>query len=126
MEERTGADGGHLLDRVFEFADVAGPFIAEHGVHGFLGERMAGAVLGQKVPHKERDVFFALAERGDTDGDDVETVIEIAAERPLLHFLQKIAVGGGDDPEIGALHLQRADGTKLFFLKYAEKFGLEV
>ena len=36
----------------------------------------------------------------DVNGDDVEAVIEIEAEQPLLHHLVEVAMGRGQYPDV--------------------------
>ena len=68
----------------------------------------------------------AASKRGQTECDDVETEIQVAAECSLLHFRGKIAVRGGDDAEVRPANQGRSDGAKFFLLQYAQQLRLKV
>ena len=70
---------------VFQFAHVAGPGILHHLLHG--GRREAGhllaiarAILTEKVRGQQRNVFAAVAQRGQMDLDGVEAEEQVLAE----------------------------------------------
>ena len=47
-----------------------------------------------------RCVVGAVPERGQRDPDDIETVEEILAERPILDQGRQVRAGCGDDPGV--------------------------
>jgi len=100
------------------------------GVHG-VGRNVLdvfvelAAELLHEVADEERDVLGALAERRDLNGEDVQAVIEVAAEGALGDALRKIHVGGGDDSDVHALRAIAAEPFEFLLLKHAKKFRLK-
>jgi len=70
----AGREQDGTFDEVFQFANVAGPRIVREGVQGIGGNvfdafvELAAESL-HEVANEERDVFGALAESGDLDGE---------------------------------------------------------
>jgi hypothetical protein len=56
-------------------------------------------VLLGKVTNEQGNILGALAQRGDNDGEDVQSVVEVAAEEAVLNHLGKVAVSGGEDAQ---------------------------
>jgi hypothetical protein len=53
------------------------------------------------VADEERNVFGALAERGDPDGKNIEAVIEVGTEFVFGDEFGEITVGGSDEARVG-------------------------
>ena len=60
------------------------------------------------------------------NGENVEAVIEIAAEGALDDELGEITIGGGDDADVDALRLIAAEALELLLLKNAKELGLKL
>ena len=75
---------------------------------------------------QRRNVAGPFPERRQLDRHDVDPVIEVLAEFPLLDQLDKIMVGGGDDPDIELDHALAADAVDLAGLERAQQAGLGV
>lgn len=92
-----------LLEHAVEFADVAGPRIADQLADGrrrkALLVLMAGVPCRQHVGGQQGDVGLARTQRRDRDAG-AEPLIEILAEGAGHDHFPEIAVGGGDDPQI--------------------------
>ena len=56
----------------------------------------------QEVPGQRRDVLGALAQRRQADRHDVQPVEQVLAEQALADQLPQVAMGGGDDADVGA------------------------
>ena len=54
------------------------------------------------MPHQQRDVLQALAQRRHAHGKDIEAIEEIGAERLRLDQSREIAVGRRDQPRLRA------------------------
>ena len=123
-----GVEGGEAAHEVFEFADVAGPAMlaeaVERGAVQGFGSHAGFAGFFEEVAGEDGDVFEALAQGGEADGDDVEAVEEVFAELAGADGLAEVAVGGGDDADVGADGGAAADGGELAFLEDAEEPGL--
>src|SRR6202007_1458336 len=123
--EKDGA-----LDEVFEFADVAGPRIVHKRIHDGRGNVLDDFVLAaaeslDEIADQEGNVFPALAEGREENGEDVEAVIKVAAEFFFGDELGKVRIGGGDDAHIDANGAIAAEALEFLFLENAEQFGLE-
>ena len=62
---------------------------------------LGGAAL-QEIIGQCRDIFFALAQRRQCQGNDIQPVKKIGAKSPAHHRAFEIAIGGGDDAQIGS------------------------
>ena len=58
--------------------------------------------------------------------EDVETIVKVATEAPLLDIGSQITVGGSDDPHIDPDGPRAAEALELALLKHAKKFDLDV
>jgi hypothetical protein len=74
---------------------------------------------------EEGDIVAAVTERGQLDGDDVEPVIEILAERAFLDSLFERFVGGGDHADVDVDGDVVADAADFAFLEDAQDPALE-
>ena len=129
-------DGGAVgkndgaLDDVFQFADIAGPVVLFEGLENGSGKAASFFVKSfraalEKMMREERDVVAAFAERREMKFDDVEAVEKVLAEFALLDHVEQIAIGGGDEADIDVDSFVAAEAFERFFLKHAEKFGLQ-
>jgi hypothetical protein len=78
------------------------------------------------MPHQERDVLRALAERREADPHDGEPVEEILAEAPGRDLLGEVAVRRGDDANVDAAGRIRAQPAYLEALEGAQELRLEI
>ena len=113
---RAGDD--EALEQVAQLAHIAGPGMREQELHGFGAYFFRRLVLGPTgfvKAHLDKDgyIFLAVAQRGDIDGDYIETVIEIFAKGVRGDGAFEIAVGRGDDAHLGAVDLRVAERLKL-------------
>lgn len=85
----------------------------------------AGDFKGKRLD-QQRDIVRTLAQRRQMDRKDVQTIVEIAAELAIGDHLPEIAVGGGDQPDIGADQLVAAETFKLLFLQNPQQLRLQL
>ncbi len=69
-------------------------------------------------------VFATLAQGRHADGEDVDAVEQVLAKGAGGDHLLQILVGGGDQPDVGALGARATDGAKLPLLHHAQQFRL--
>src|SRR6266540_2523868 len=89
------------LDHVAQLAHVTGIPVAEQDLLGLAREprrRLAHARREprQEVPRERQDVLAAIAQRRHPDVEHVQPVVEVQPERPLLHLVAELLVGGSD------------------------------
>ena len=130
-EDGAGRENDSAFHEVFELADVSRPGIAFEGFHGFRGNGLDAAVHSARIHLDEEtdeqgNVFGALAEGRDADGEDVEAVVEVAAELAIGHHCGEIAIGGGDDACIDADGAVAAEAFEFLLLEDAEELGLQL
>src|SRR5581483_11743272 len=130
LDDVVLAEGGRAFDGIFEFAHVAGPIVRAEDFHGLAGDLngMAGArgdLVFQEMGHKQGNVLAAFAQARQRDGDDVQTVIEVFAERAFLDLLFERLVGGGEDANVDVRGRVVANAADLAFLQDAEKTALQ-
>src|SRR6185503_20120888 len=56
----------------------------------------------EEVPDEIRNILQPLAQRRQAQRHDVQTIEQILAEQALIDLLLKVAIGGGNDTDIGA------------------------
>ena len=76
--------------------------------------------------HEVRYVLGAFAQRRHLERDDVDAIVEVVAELPLLDHLVEIDVGRDHQPELGLDRLCAADPLDLVFLDGAKQLGLQI
>ena len=127
---RSVGQDDRALDDVAQLAHVSRPGIALQLADGLLGNRLDGlperpGELVHEFPRERRDVLDPFAQRRHDDGEDVEPVEQILAERLVLDGFFEIAVGGGDDPHVDLDRLRAAEALDDTFLKDAEQLDLD-
>ena len=119
------------FENVLQFADIPGPSVIAQASHGFLADSLDafadahGELVDQEMD-EQRDVLLAIPQRRQMDGEDVETIVQVLAERLLADRLEQVAVGGRDDADIDLDRLLAADALELALLEDAEQLGLRV
>src|SRR5258707_10721412 len=98
-------DNNGALETVAQLSDVSWPGVVVEQVDHGLADRtdlpgMLGAHLAEQQLHQVRNVFLVLSQGGHMDVEDVEAVVEIAAQFPASHRLIRNLVGGGEDAHI--------------------------
>ena len=110
-EDRLGADRvargqqHRPVQGVLQLADVAAPGVLQHQRLGLRGERARGHAVHRGVFPGEmggefQDVGRPLAQRRQPQGDDVEPVEQILAERALADLLHEVAVRGRQHADV--------------------------
>ena len=74
--------------------------------------------------NQRNDILPALPQRRNVEGNQVEPVIQIPAERPLLHHLFKVAVRSGDDTHIDGNGARIAHTLDDLAIQYPEELYL--
>ncbi|MNC73423.1 hypothetical protein D3C76_1172200 [compost metagenome] len=75
--------------------------------------------------HQQFDIAFALTQRWQGDGDNVQAVIEVFTELAFGNVLFQILVGGGDNADIDRDRLAGADRQHLTGFHRAQQLGLQ-
>src|SRR4029077_11371859 len=70
--------------------------------------------------------FAALAERGNLNGEDIQSIVQIAAKGALGDQLGKVAIGGGDHANVDALRAVAAQALEFLLLEHAKELGLQL
>ncbi len=90
-----------------------------------LRPHAAGDFKGKGL-HQQRNIVGTFAQRRQVDGEHVEPIVEIAAEFPVDNHLLEIAVGGGDQPDVGLDQLVAPQTFELLLLEDAQQFRLQL
>ena len=72
-----------------------------------------------------RNVVPSLPQRGDVDGEDVGTIVEVLFEGAFLDLDTEVLVRRGDDPEVRAVLFCAAQPLEGAFLQDPEEFHLD-
>src|ERR1043165_9070272 len=82
------------------------------------------ALAREEVRGEQGDVAVALAQRGESDLDAANAVVEILAKTSLLDGVFELAVRGGDDADVGGAVGGVADAAQFAVLQKAEELRL--
>jgi len=85
----------------------------------------SGELLSEE-PHQQRYVFWPLAQRRDSDGKYVETIIEITAKLFVGDHFFQITVGCDHQADIHTLSSRASQALKLLLLQHAQQLGLQL
>src|SRR5712692_10845650 len=96
--------------QVLQLANIARPRIPLEGSHGFRRNAVdllphPAAKQLHEMRNKNGNVFPALSERRQQDGEDVQTIIQVTAKLPTSDHLDQIPIGCSYQPDI---HFVRA------------------
>ena len=75
---------------------------------------------------QERDVLATFPKRGHSNRKDVQAVVEIFAERPVLDHRTEVAIRGGNQPRVARNRAAATDSLELALLDDAQELRLEV
>src|ERR1700758_3404916 len=131
MKYGRGGKDNRALNKVFQFADVAGPTVAFESGDGLRGNgfdvpvQSAGITLG-KITHQCGNVFGALPQRRNGKRKNIQAVKEIAAEFPVLDHAGKVPVRGGHQPNVDMSRARAAESFKLLLLQNAQELRLKL
>lgn len=101
--------------RMAELADISRPGVFFQNFHCGRGDRfdvfavLTGRLLEEEI-RENGDVFTSLAERGNVDMEDVETIEEVFAEFILADEVFEVAVGSGEKSAGHVVIAGAADG----------------
>ena len=123
--------GDQPLDQVLELSNVAGPPVGAEDLQRRVGNALEvlpelQVVAAQEELRERREVLDPVAQRRHADGDDLQPVIQVFAEAPLLDRLIEVDVRGGNQPEGGLDRVGSADTFDLILLNRAQQLGLQV
>lgn len=79
----------------------------------------------QKGLGQRQDVFRALTQGSDADGEGIEAIIELFAEKPRAHQLVEVAAGGGHKARAELVSAVLAAAVELLVLQDAQEPGLQ-
>ena len=129
MDDLPVAGEHRPLEDVLQLAHIAGPVVAHQHVDGGCRDAadlppVLPRVLGEEVVREQHDVRFAVAQRRDEDGEDVQAVVQVLAELALGHARLEVAVGGHHQPDVDADRFGAAKPLELPLLKDAQELHL--
>src|SRR5215813_4308599 len=119
------------LDHVFQLAHVTRPVVRRQQIHRATvdpADRPTEplAVFGGEVRGQQRNIFDAFPQRRQMDGEDIQPVVEIAAESARPHVIGQIPIGRRHDPHVYAHGLAAAQPFELALLQDAQQHYLHL
>ena len=87
--------------------------------------RESNVVAVDKEIHQRKDVFLAIAQRRDEDGDDGEAVVKILAELVFAHRFFQIAIGRRDHAHVDLHVAHAAHAPDDLVFQHAQQLGLQ-
>src|SRR5579862_18793 len=128
-----GSRGKHdgTLDYILQFSNVARPGVGQQRPQGFRTDSAHRAIVLfgvflQKEIDQQRNIFSALAEGREFDGDYVQPIKKIFAEATIAYSLAQVYVGGGDDAHVHLYFLHSTEMHELAILQDTKYLGLRV
>ena len=98
--------------------------LARCGIERHGGHTVLCGHVGGELAEQQRDVLRPLAQRRHRDRHRAEAVVQVFAETPRSDGLLEVHIRGGNDADIGFLHLGRPDADKLARLQHAQQARL--
>jgi hypothetical protein len=111
-----------LVDHILKLQDVAWPVIAQENVACAgrdalnIPVALAGD-LSHEVIDKEGNILAPLAKRREMNLDNVEAIVQILSELPVLHGLPQVRVRRSEDPDINVTRPHAAEPLYLALLE---------
>src|SRR5580692_11985689 len=75
--------------------------------------------------HKSGNVFPALSQRWQQDGEHVQTIIQVAAKLTPSYHVDEIPIGCGHEPDIYFVGSPASQSLELLFLKHTQQLWLQ-
>jgi hypothetical protein len=108
-----------------ELAGVAAPGLRLEALH-HLARQLLQAGGDGETTRQGRDVFRAVAQGRDLEGDDRQSVIEIFTEAAGGHLFLQISMGRADEPHAYLPRLFAAESTHLARLEHPQQHRLHL
>ena len=124
------ADTRKLLDDIEQLTHIAGPAGADQQFHrlGCKAIHVLAIALrqrAQKVPGEQRDIVAPLFQRRNGQRDDIEPVVEVAAEAASAHLLFEVAMRGADDTDVDRLTTRGTHRIHLALFEHPQQLDLK-
>ena len=118
-----------MLYDIFQLAHVTRKSILHEQVQRLRGKaanifRKGRIGLGNKMMDKQRNIIFTLFKAGQSNGNYIQTIIEILAKLSTGDTIFQIPVGGGNNADIQINGTGAADPEYLSFLENVQKLYL--
>ncbi len=105
MDHAIGTEQNRMLDAVLQLSDVSGPVIGQHGADGGRADaddafvHPPGVFVGEVIG-EQQNIISPLAQCGESDGENIDAVVQIVPELPVAQCFFQIAIGGTNDSDI--------------------------
>ena len=124
-------EGKHTTHEIGQFANVTGPgmFLELLYKIGIQQRRFCASFGGEfigKVPGERGNILDPIAKTRDGKRNNVQPVVQIAAELALFHHRAEGRVGGGNDTDVDMNGPGLAEPLELALLKDPQQLGLQV
>src|SRR4029453_17945049 len=119
------ADDQGPLEHVAQLTDIAGPIVTTKCVHRLRRQLCpVAAELAEKARREEQNVVAPLPQWGKANVEDVQTIVEVLAERPIRHGIVQMSIGGGDDADVDADRPRATQSQELTLLEHTQELRL--
>ena len=118
-----------LLQHALQLPHVPRPGVAAQPLQRLRGDlahlpAQLPAAPPQVELDQQRQVLAALAQGGQVDGEDPQPVVQVQPELAFVRPGLQVAVGGGDQPHVGADRLGAADALERLLLQDPQELRL--
>src|SRR5215471_6952758 len=125
---QNSAVGGEdcALHQIFQFADVAGPVVLFKSPERLFADRSdrtfeSRVVLINEMAREQRDVTQPVAQRGQSDREDIKAVKKVGAEFAFVDQSLERLIGRGYDTDFDANALRAAQSLEDAGLQHAQE-----
>ncbi len=128
-DQLTAGEDERSLNGILKLADVARPRVRENQIARLSAETRlelahGTAQLTHEVIREEQHIVASFAQRRQMNTEHREPVVEIFTELRVGHRPLEIAIGGGDEANVGLQRRGAAHALIPPFLQHAQELGL--
>ena len=118
------------LDYITQFPDVPRPGVASQRIHGLVAEAPEYFVIlrTKEIQHAScHGLHFvrAISQWRQVDLDDIQSIVQVFPETPLLDRFIQIRIRSGNDADVGFSGLLIAHTLVFTILDEPQKLGLD-
>ena len=130
LDQSGLAEDKGVLDDVFQFPDIAGVVVGDETGQGLAGQSgdllfLQDVEMADEMIRQQRDILHPVPQGRQLHPDDIDPVIEVFPEFPLLDEFLKPPVGRGDDPDVRWDTFHSTQRFVGLFLKHPEQTYLK-
>src|SRR5262249_51673736 len=131
IEDAAAREDDSALDEVLQFPDVARPGISGQGCHRLSWNpfnpflHLLCKSVGEEM-HQQRNIFGTLTQRRQSNRENVESIVKVAAKLLFGYPLRKIYIGRCHNTNADTSRPGTSQAFKFLLLEHAQQFRLQL